>query len=106
MKKHKILLLDDYNGKVYMNPNKVFGCVTTQFGDIAPRHGWKIIVVYGKTKKRTKKCVQLFNIFPYTYSNNSQRGRIYSSAGLSPAIGTFQGGGLEPKIIKVNGLWL
>lgn len=33
---------------------------------------------------------------------NPQRGRVYSSDGLSPAIYCFQGGNLQPKIIVDN----
>lgn len=38
-----------------------------------------------------------------------QRGRVYSSEGVSPCIYTFRGGGLEPKIltyVEDNGAWL
>jgi hypothetical protein len=33
---------------------------------------------------------------------NPQRGRIYGTEGLSPAIYTFQGGNLEPKIFQIH----
>lgn len=33
---------------------------------------------------------------------NPQRGRIYSIQGISPALNTCGGGGLEPKIVETN----
>ena len=38
-----------------------------------------------------------------------QRGRVYSSDGVSPCLQTFGGGNLEPKIVvyvEDNGAWL
>lgn len=40
----RIILLDDYNQDV--REGQIIGSLTTQFGDKAPRHGWKIIEVY------------------------------------------------------------
>lgn len=34
-----------------------------------------------------------------SFGGNPQRGRVYSTAGASPTLGTMQGGGLEPKIV-------
>lgn len=35
-----------------------------------------------------------------SFGGNPQRGRIYSDEGVSPALSTMQGGGLEPEIIQ------
>lgn len=37
-----VILLDDYNQRVPTDQS-VMGGVTTQFGNPAPRHGWKLI---------------------------------------------------------------
>lgn len=42
---------------------------------------------------------QIGNIVHTGNWNNPERGRIYSANGVSPALSTMQGGGLEPKII-------
>ena len=44
--------------------------------------------------------VQLGNIVHTGNWDNPERGRIYSDEGVSPALSTMQGGGLEPKILK------
>lgn len=44
--------------------------------------------------------VQLGNIVHTGNWDNPERGRIYSDEGVSPALSTMQGGGLEPKIFK------
>ena len=44
--------------------------------------------------------VQLGNIVHTGNWDNHERGRIYSDEGVSPALSTMQGGGLEPKIFK------
>ena len=45
--KHRIIHYDDYN-QVIPPPERQFyiGTITEQFGNIALRHGWKIIEVY------------------------------------------------------------
>lgn len=45
------------------------------------------------------KIIQLGNIVETGNWDNPQRGRIYSSEGLSPTLNCMQGGGTEPKII-------
>lgn len=45
------------------------------------------------------KIQQVGNIVSTGNWGNPQRGRIYSSEGLSPALNTVGGGGLEPKIV-------
>ena len=40
----KIMLIDDFNGKIPPPGRQgIVGAITTQFGNPAPRHGWKII---------------------------------------------------------------
>lgn len=52
------------------------------------------------------KCVkvkQVFNIVDNSNGfTNPQRGRVYDTEGLSPCLNTMQGGGLEPKILKIG----
>ena len=40
----KVILYDDFNSKVSLEQD-VCGTVTTQFGNPAPRHGYKIIEI-------------------------------------------------------------
>lgn len=46
------------------------------------------------------KIMQVGNIVDTGNFDNPQRGRIYDPEGLSPALNTMQGGGLEPKFIE------
>lgn len=52
------------------------------------------------------KCVKVKQAFNIVDNNNGftnpQRGRVYDTDGLSPCLSTMQGGGLEPKILKVG----
>ena len=48
------------------------------------------------------KIQQVGNIVSTGNWDNPQRGRIYSPEGLSPALNTVGGGGLEPKIVEVG----
>lgn len=45
------------------------------------------------------KVIELFNIVKTGNWSSPMRGRIYSVRGISPAINTVGGGGLEPKIL-------
>ena len=45
------------------------------------------------------RIIQVGNIVSTGNWDNPQRGRIYSTEGLSPALNTVGGGGLEPKIV-------
>ena len=46
--------------------------------------------------------IELFNIVTTGNWDSPQRGRIYSSEGVSPALNTCGGGGLEPKIVIID----
>jgi len=46
------------------------------------------------------RVIQVTNIVEKKGWDNPQRGRIYSTEGLSPALNTVGGGGLEVKIIE------
>lgn len=52
------------------------------------------------------KCVKVKQVFNIVDNNNGftnpQRGRVYDTDGLSPCLSTMQGGGREPKILKVG----
>ena len=52
----------------------------------------------------SNKVIQVANIVDDTNIGfkNPQRGRIYSMQGISPALNTCGGGGLEPKIVETN----
>lgn len=46
------------------------------------------------------KLIQVLNLVTDEKNfTNPQRGRVYSSDGIAPALNTCGGGGLEPKII-------
>lgn len=52
------------------------------------------------------KCVKVKQVFNIVDNNNGftnpQRGRVYDTDGLSPCLSAMQGGGREPKILKVG----
>lgn len=50
---------------------------------------------------RTDTVIEVFNIVETGNWGSPQRGRIYSTNGISPALNTCGGGGLEPKILEV-----
>lgn len=50
-------------------------------------------------KHMKERIIEVGNLVTTQAWDSPQRGRIYSAEGVSPAIYTFQGGGLEPKII-------
>ena len=56
-----------------------------------------VFVCYMRTE-----VIELFNIVSTGNWESPQRGRIYSCDGLSPALNTCGGGGLEPKIVEVD----
>ena len=57
----KILVYDDYNGFLPpLEKQGIIGTITSQIGNLAPRHGWKIIEIndknnenYGTERKQT-----------------------------------------------------
>lgn len=49
-----------------------------------------------------ENIIQVGNIVSTGNWDNPQRGRIYSTEGISPALNTVGGGGLEPKILEVG----
>lgn len=51
-------------------------------------------------KRVVENIIQVGNIVSTGNWDNPQRGRIYSTEGISPALNTVGGGGLEPKIIE------
>ena len=48
-----------------------------------------------------KTVKQMGNLVQGGRFANPQRGRVYDVNGVSPCIYTFQGGGLEPKIVEI-----
>lgn len=51
--------------------------------------------------KQPKQIIQVGNIVKTdSFGGNPQRGMVYYAEGISPALTTCQGGGLEPKIIQ------
>ncbi len=59
-----------------------------------------IRTIDGGGDKRVIEVNQIGNLISESNFDNPQRGRVYSSDGISPTIYTFQGGNLEPKIIE------
>ena len=57
----------------------------------SPKHNNRVI---------EPQVMQIGNIVNTGNWDNPERGRIYSDEGVSPALSTMQGGGLEPKILK------
>ena len=55
------------------------------------------------TTHHLDSIIQVGNIVDTGNFDNPQRGRIYDPDGISPALNTCTGGGLEPKIIDVHG---
>lgn len=51
---------------------------------------------------RDRKVIELFNIVSTGNWNSPQRGRVYSTDGISPSLNTVGGGGLEPKIVEIQ----
>ena len=53
----RIIVYDDYNSKIYDRVGKIIGTITTNIGNPAPRHGFKIIeVVY--EDKDNRLCLE------------------------------------------------
>lgn len=50
-------------------------------------------------KGATKSVIEVGNVVKTGNWESPQRGRIYSTLGLAPALNTCGGGGLEPKIV-------
>lgn len=78
---------DEQNG--YIRKDGCVGTLTTDGN--SPKHNNRVI---------EPKVIQLGNIVNSGNWNNPQRGRIYSPSGISPALNTVGGGGLEPKILE------
>lgn len=94
---HKMGIADNYiqeplaydEQNEYIRKDGTVGTITTDGS--TPKHNNRVI----------EPCVlQLGNIVETGNWDNPERGRIYSDEGVSPALSTMQGGGLEPKIFK------
>lgn len=78
---------DEQNG--YIRKDGCVGTLTTDGN--SPKHNNRVI---------EPKVIQLGNIVNTGNWANPQRGRIDSPSGISPALNTVGGGGLEPKILE------
>lgn len=78
---------DEQNG--YIRKDGCVGTLTTDGS--SPKHNNRVI---------EPQIIQLGNIVDTGNFDNPQRGRIYSPSGISPALNTVSGGGLEPKITE------
>lgn len=78
---------DEQNG--YIRKDGCVGTLTTDGS--SPKHNNRVI---------EPQIIQLGNIVDTGNFDNPQRGRIYSPSGISPALNTVGGGGLEPKILE------
>ncbi|WP_426429092.1 DNA (cytosine-5-)-methyltransferase [Staphylococcus equorum] len=56
---------------------------------------------FGKTDYKIKQIGNIVNN-KETFGGNPQRGRVYDSKGISPALNCMRGGGLEPKVAVVG----
>ncbi len=81
------LALDEQNECV--RTDGTVGTLTTDGS--SPKHNNRVI---------EPQVMQIGNIVNTGNWDNPERGRIYSDEGVSPALSTMQGGGLEPKILK------
>lgn len=81
------LALDEQNECV--RTDGTVGTLTTDGS--SPKHNNRVI---------EPQVMQIGNIVDTGNWDNPERGRIYSDEGVSPALSTMQGGGLEPKILK------
>lgn len=88
------VLEDEVDEKYYLSQDKVETLIKNleQTGCVAVKEVDNYVV--------ENRIVQVGNIVSTGNWNNPQRGRIYSTDGLSPALNTVGGGGLEPKIIE------
>lgn len=95
--------------KSFINPNISNTLSTKSLGGHSKRSGTstyvcehydKCIRVSEMKKNIEPKVQQVGNIVHTGNWDNPQRGRIYSSDGISPTLNCMQGGGLEPKIIE------
>lgn len=78
---------DEQNG--YIRKDGCVGTLTTDGS--SPKHNNRVI---------EPQIIQLGNIVDTGNFDNPQRGRIDSPSGISPALNTVGGGGLEPKILE------
>lgn len=51
------------------------------------------------TAQKDSMIIQVGNLYETKNRDNPQRGRVYEAQGISPALNTCQGGGLQPHII-------
>lgn len=60
----KLLVYDDYNSKIVGDAEKsVVGTITLQFGNLALRHGYKIIEIYDENRP-SERTVNNYQQFP------------------------------------------
>lgn len=85
-------VLNSKNFGVPQNRERVF-----IIGHLRGRSTRKVFPIEGNSRKASIK--QIGNTVDTGNWNNPQRGRVYSTDGISPALNCMQGGGLEPKII-------
>lgn len=73
------------------------------------RYGRREILPFGRENgavvSESPKIEQIGNLIDTSsFGGNPQRGRVYGENGISPALNTMQGGGLEPKILTVGNI--
>lgn len=56
------------------------------------------------TQEMSNKVIEIGNIVQTGNWNSPQRGRVYSTDGISPCLNTCDGGGNEPKIVEQNNM--
>lgn len=114
LKEEKVAqFIKNTNGKINLNKKRI-GTVhknndmSRSTRDIVFNDSFESPCLTATMHKDAPKIMQVGNLLnTESFGGNPQRGRIYSSDGLSPSLNTVGGGGLEPKIIEsADGVYL
>lgn len=87
-KDNKPIIIDDYNQRIHED-QEVIGTVTTQFGNSAPRHGYKIAEPLRIPQATAKGYVEVEpgSLFDGSYPNSkTRRGRVQNNGQCSPTL--------------------
>lgn len=113
-KRLKDVLEETVDEKFYLSEKLIKGFIEKNKRDAEKGNGFKfepqepdapyaktITAGYDKIRSCSTYIKQVGNIVETdSFGGNPQRGRVYDATGIYPALNTFQGGGLEPKIIE------
>ena len=101
------LLESAVDSKFYLSDEQINRIKTTSFFQAQRRiQNKECCTTLCSRDWKDPKCVKVKQVFNLIDNGsgftNPQRGRVYDTDGLSPCLSTMQGGGLEPKILKVG----